>query len=220
MPKIVPNRPFLLMLYGFPGSGKTFFARQFCDIMQAANLQTDRIRSELFEDPQYDKQENAITTQLMDYMTEEFLSAGLSVVYDTNAMRVSQRKALYEMARRNHAVPVLVWLQVDLETCFGRISSRDRRRTDDKYSAQWDRSTFENIVSHMQNPNPGEEFVVISGKHLFPTQRNAVVSAMRQRGILSMSDKGDNMAKPGMVNLVPTNNIGRVDFTRRNINIR
>jgi hypothetical protein len=155
----------------------------------------------------------------MDYMTEEFLSAGLSVVYDTNAMRHSQRKTLIDMAKRHRAQPILVWLQVDLETCFARIASRDRRRADDKFSAQWDRLSFENIVSHMQNPHPNDDFVVISGKHLFPTQKNAVISNMRQRGILNLNDKADNMAKPGMVNLVPGNS-GRVDLTRRNIRIR
>src|SRR5579871_1226190 len=98
MTKLVPNKPFFLMLYGYPGSGKTYFARQFCEAVQAAHLQSDRIRGELFEKPRYDKQENAITTQLIDYMSEEFLAAGLSVVYDTNAMRVGQRQALRDLA--------------------------------------------------------------------------------------------------------------------------
>ena len=219
MSKIVPIRPFLLILYGYPGSGKTYFSRQFCESIQAAHLQSDRIRVELFEKPRYDKQENAITNQLQNYMAEEFLSAGLSVVYDTNAMRSGQRKALSEMARKYHAQPILVWMQIDIESCFSRNVKRDRRRADDKYSTQWDRTTFENIIGHMQNPNPSENFIVISGKHQYPTQRNAVITSMRDKGVLSINDSADNMVKPGMVNLIPGSS-GRVDMTRRNILIR
>ena len=91
MPKISPNKPLLIMLYGFPGAGKTYFARQLCEEIQAAHIQGDRIRGELFDNPRYDKEENGVVTQLMDYMTEEFLAAGLSVVYDVNAMRLNQR---------------------------------------------------------------------------------------------------------------------------------
>src|SRR5579859_1952781 len=115
MPKIYPAKPFLLMFYGYPGAGKTYLARQFCETVQAAHLQADRIRGELFESPRYDKQENDVVSQLMDYMTEEFLSAGLSVAYDTNAMRAAQRHALREMAHRCHATPLIVWFQMDSE---------------------------------------------------------------------------------------------------------
>lgn len=219
MAKIYPSKPFLLLFYGYPGAGKTYFARQFTDNVQAAHLQSDRIRAELFESPHYDKQENEIVTQLMDYMTEEFLSAGLSVAYDVNAMRAKQRRQLYELAYRCHANPMLVWFQMDPETAFQRNVKRDRRRADDKYAAKWDRSTFETTVSQMQNPRPGEDYAVVSGKHLFNMQQSAVVSKLRQMGVLSTDDAAARTIKPGLVNLVP-NNSGRVDMTRRNINIR
>lgn len=219
MAKIYPSKPFLLLFYGYPGAGKTYFARQFCENIQAAHLQSDRIRGELFEQPRFDKQENDIVTHLMDYMTEEFLSAGLSVAYDVNAMRAGQRRALYEMAYRNHATPLLVWFQMDPDTAFSRSIKRDRRRADDKYAAKWDRTTFEKIVSHMQNPKPGEEYAVVSGKHLFNMQQSAVVNKLRQLGVITSDEAASRTIKPGLVNLVP-NNMGRVDMTRRNINIR
>ena len=219
MAKIYPSKPFLLLFYGYPGAGKTSFARQFCDNIQAAHLQSDRIRGELFEQPQYDKQENDIVAQLMDYMAEEFLSAGLSVAYDVNAMRSGQRRALYDMAFRHHAHPLLVWFQMDPDTAFGRNMKRDRRRGEDKYAAKWDRSSFEAIVGRMQNPRPGEDYAVVSGKHLFNMQQSAVVSKLREMGVLSNDDAASRTIKPGLVNLVP-NNMGRVDMNRRNINIR
>lgn len=219
MAKIYPTKPFLLLFYGYPGAGKTYFARQFCENVQAAHLQADRIRGELFEEPRYDKQENDIVTQLMDYMTEEFLSAGLSVAYDLNAMRSKQRRQLYEMAYRCHAHPVLVWFQMDPETAFARNIKRDRRRADDKYAAGWDRTTYDNIVAHMQNPGAGEDYAVISGKHLFNMQQSAVISKLRADGVLDSGDASTRVIKPGLVNLVPKNQ-GRIDMSRRNISIR
>jgi predicted kinase len=218
MAKIYPNKPFLLLFYGYPGAGKTYFARQFCDNVQAAHVQSDRIRAELFEEPRFDKQENDIVNQLMNYMTEEFLSAGLSVAYDVNAIRTKQRKQLYDLAFKCHAQPLLVWFQMDQETAFTRNIKRDRRRADDKYAGGWDRTTFDDIVSHMQNPGPGEDYIVISGKHLFNMQQSAVVSKMRSKGILAHEDANPKVIKPGLVNLVP--NQGRFDASRRNISIR
>ena len=139
MAKIYPAKPFLLLFYGYPGAGKTYFARQFCENVQAAHLQADRIRGELFDQPRYDKQENDIVAQLMDYMAEEFLSAGLSVAYDMNALRGAQRHALRSWPVARHAQPILIWFQIDPETAFSRNQKRDRRRADDKYAAQWDR---------------------------------------------------------------------------------
>ncbi len=219
MPKIQPLKPFLLLFYGYPGSGKTYFSRQFCETVQAANLQADRIRSELFEQPRYDKQENGVVNQLMNYMCEEFLMAGFSVVYDMNAMRVGQRRILQDMAYRAHAQPLLVWEQVDVDTAFYRNIKRDRRRADDKYAAQWDRTTFESVISNMQKPKTGEDYVVISGKHLFNMQQSSVIAKLRSLGVLSTDDASAHIIKPGMVNLIP-NGPGRVDMTRRNISIR
>ena len=221
MAKIYPKKPFLLLFYGYPGAGKTYFARQFCTNVQAAHLQSDRIRSELFETPRYDKQENDIVSQLMNYMTEEFLSAGLSVAYDVNALRGKQRKALFSMAYACHAQPLLVWFQMDQDTAFARNIKRDRRRADDKYAAAMDRTTFEGIVGQMQNPIASEDYVVVSGKHLFSMQQSAVVGKLRSMGVLSNGDSSSRVIKPGLVNLVPKNPV-RFDANaaRRNISIR
>lgn len=221
MAKIVPNQPLLIMLYGFPGAGKTYFARQLCDHMQVAHVQDARIRGELFETPRYDKQENDAITQLMNYMTEEFLKAGLSVIYDTNAMRSAQRHTLRELARRSHAQPVLIWFQMDADSAFARSSKRDHRRADDRYATSYDKPTFERITGRMQNPTNLETYAVVSGKHTFTTQLSAVVHRLRELGLITIS-AATPVAKPGLVNLIPQPNLyrGRVDSTRRNIVIR
>ncbi len=218
MAKIYPTKPFLLLFYGYPGAGKTYFARQFCDNVQVAHLQADRIRGELFEEPRYDKQENAIVAQLMDYMTQEFLSAGVSVAYDANVFRIKQRRMLYNMAHSCRVLPLLVWFQMDQDTAVACNVKRDRRRADDKYAAAMDRSSFEAITAQMQNPVAGEDYTVISGKHVFNMQQSAVVNKLRNMGALSSGDSSSRVIKPGLVNLIPKNQ-PRFDG-RRNISIR
>lgn len=207
------------MLYGYPGSGKTFFARQLCEELQAAHIQGERIRHELFEAPRYDKQENSIVTHLMNYMTEQFLTTKTSVVYDINLMRLSQRRLLKDIARKAGVEPILVWFQIDIESSFTRVARRDRRRADDKYAMPLDRTTFDSIINNMQNPTKEESPVVVSGKHTFNTQLNSFVKKLRETGLVS-AEVNSNKVKPELVNLIPNHLGGRVDLSRRNIVIR
>lgn len=220
MAKLLPARPLLVLLYGFPGSGKTFFARQLCEQIVATHVQGDRIRSELFEEPTNSKDENNIVTSLMNYMAGEFLNAGVSVVYDTNAMRASQRRALRNMAVKAGAETILVWLQIDTESAFQRANKRDGRKTDDKYAQAIDRTTFNTLAGGMQNPEMTERYLVISGKHVFTTQKSAILRHLLDRKLIDLDPNANQIGKPGLVNLVPNPSAGRVDMSRRNITIR
>ena len=219
MNKVIASKPLLILMFGYPGSGKTFFARQLCEQFQAVHVQGDRIRFELFSEPQYDKQENEIITHLVDYMTEEFLKVGVSVIYDINAMRLSQRRMLRDLARKADAKTLLIWFQIDVESAFSRIVGRDRRRIDDKYTMKLDRSGFDNLITHMQKPDRNEDYVVVSGKQVFKTQFSSILKHLREQNLVK-TDNTSPVVKPGLVNLIPQTLGGRVDLTRRNIVIR
>ncbi len=220
MNKVVLNKPTLILLYGFPGSGKTFVARQLADELHAAHVQADRFRFELFEEPRYDKQENQIVNHLAEYMTEEFLNAGVSVIYDVTAGRLGERRLMRDMARKAKAQSVLVWLQIDLESAFERVAKRDRRKTDDKYAVNMDRTTFDDVTKRMQNPQMTEDYVVVSGKHNYQTQHAAILKKFYSLGLIASAAATEHMVKPGLVNLIPHQLGGRVDQSRRNIIIR
>lgn len=220
MAKLSPAKPFVILMYGFPGSGKTYFARQLSDRLQVAHIHADRIRAELFETPRYDKQENEVILQLMNYMTGEFVNAGLGVVYDMNLMRGMQRRQVREIARKLRIPTLIAWVQIDTETAYARGQKRDRRRSDDRYAAQLDRKGFDSIAANMQNPSANEDYVVISGKHNFTTQYGAIARKMRDMGLVTMETANAHVAKPDLVNLVPNPAAGRVDMSRRNIIIR
>lgn len=219
MEKIVPEKPFLIMLYGFPGAGKTYFARQFVEDIKAAHLEGDRIRSELFEKPRFSRQENYALGRIMDYMVGEFLGSGISVVYDINAMRFAQRRALREIAKKHKANSLIVWFQVDADTAFLRANRRDHRKLDDKYAADFEPDQFREIAAHMQQPETTEDFIVVSGKHNYPSQRSGVIKRLADMGHLQPSQVAGKMIKPGLVNLVP-NNPRELEHQPRNIILR
>ena len=142
------------------------------------------------------------------------------MVYDTNAMRVAQRRTLRNLANKAGAETILVWLQIDSESAFVRSTQRDRRKADDRYARQLDRATFDLHASGMQNPQPTERYQVISGKHIFTTQKSAMLRHLLDRGLVSLDPSSNQMGKPGLINLVPNPSAGRVDMSRRNITIR
>lgn len=220
MGKLQPTKPLLIMLYGMPGSGKTFVARQLSENLTAAHVQADRIRYELFEKPTYSKEENHIVTSLMNYMTSEFLKAGMSVIFDMNAFRLTQRRALRNMATKAGAHPVLLWLQIDPDSAFKRASRRDRRKSDDNYAQETNPATYRELLGSMQNPDLTEHYVVLSGKHVFQTQKNAVLRYLVEKRLIDMEASTSQLSKPGLVNIVPHPASGRVDMSRRNINIQ
>jgi predicted kinase len=219
MQKIVTTKPVLVMLYGFPGAGKTHFAAQLAESLSAAHVHGDRIRHELFEEPKFDNDENDIVEHLSVYMAQEFLKAGVSVVFDGNASRLTQRRTLRDITRKAHAEPILIWLQIDTDSAQQRINSRDRRKNENKYARTYDQASFEAHASQMQNPS-NEEYIVISGKHTYNTQRSAVIKKMYEQGVISTNAASAGVVKPGLVNLIPNPQAGRVDMTRRNIIIR
>lgn len=220
MSKLSLTKPALILLYGYPGSGKTYFARQFCEEVAAAHVHDDRMRSEIFQEPRFDREENEVLQHLMEYITEEFLKAGMSVVFDANAMRFSHRRLMRDLARKLKATPVLLWLQIDQETAFKRATKRDKRRSDDKYAFPIDQQTFNRIASLMQNPVSTEDYIVLSGKHTYDTQSRMAMKRLYDMGLIEPSSVSTKIARPGLVNHIPNPLAGRFDNSRRNIKIR
>ena len=219
MNKSMIIRPTVFITYGYPGSGKSYFARQFAEDSTLAFINSDLLRHEFIDNPSYDKQENDTIDHLSTFMLENFLKAGVSVVYDCNNSRISTRKMITAIADRFKAETLIVWPQIDIETSFDRVNHRDARRTDDKYAEPLDRTTFEDRVNKMQNPTDREDFVVISGKHSFQGQKQAVYKKLLEKKLLSPEFATNNIPKPELVNLVSNLYGGRVDNKRRNINV-
>jgi predicted kinase len=219
MLKVVVIKPVLIYMYGIPGSGKSFMARQIAEDLGIAHISSDRIRFELFDEPKYDKTEQQIVTHLMDYMAEQFLKAGTSVIYDISVNRLADRRALRDLARACKAEDLGIWIQVDIDTAWQRNNNRDKRKSDDKYSVVLTQPIFEQFVKSMQNPQ-NENFLVVSGKHLYNSQKATLKRKLTSMGVIREVEH--RVAKPELVNLVTRANmqINRPDVNGRSAIIR
>jgi predicted kinase len=153
-------------------------------------------------------------------MANEFLTAGISVAIDMNAMRVSQRRAMRELARKNKAAVLVVWFQVDPDTAFIRNIKRDRRKLDDRYAVGYEEEQFRQLASYMQNPEPIEDQIVVSGKHTFVSQMSGVMKKLSDMKVIKSTAASKKMIRPDLVNHIPQKQPEPSKHERRNIVLR
>lgn len=183
MKSAVLNKQVLFLTLGYPGAGKSYVARQLAEEMDLIRISADRIRYELFENPTFSRDEDDIVFRILDYMLEEALKSGKSIVCDGDFGLRKSRRVKYELARKHSAHVIILWVQTDLETAFQRASSRDGRKLDDKYSFNHDRETFEKLVGKLKRPQ-GEPTIVISGKHIFKVQYTNILRKLQQANLI------------------------------------
>lgn len=124
------KKPILLATLGYPGSGKTFFARRFAKDLWLFHLNSDRLRLEIFPRPSYTAAENSIVFRMMDYIADELLRNGISVIYDANLTKRVYRKRLKQIAKKRKAGYLLLWFKTPLRRALDRIKKRTKLKSE------------------------------------------------------------------------------------------
>lgn len=73
------SKPHLVVMVGLPGAGKTFFADHFAETFHAPYISWQSIRAELFNEPTYSKDEDAIVERIAAQQLGELLKTAASV---------------------------------------------------------------------------------------------------------------------------------------------
>lgn len=168
-------QPTVFLMVGMPGAGKSYFARRFGEQHEAPCVSADRLRLEMFNQPQYTPAEQAIVNRVADYMVEELFKTKRSFIIDGLMGNVrSQRTALAQRARAHGFKLLTVWVQVDETTARSRSLKRNAKKVDDRYNPPMPETSFTGLLKQL-TPPASEPHVVISGKHNFPTQKAAVL---------------------------------------------
>lgn len=170
MKQLQLSPPLLILVMGYPGAGKSFFARQFSEQYGIARISEDRIRYELFADPTFSQDESEILSAMTVYMLEQLMQTKSPIVCDANLLTQKERKKYAQLAQKNGYRCLTVWLQTDAETAAVRAAKRDKRNPDSKYSFDLSPNVFESLRSQLERPAEKELSVVVSGKHAFKSQ--------------------------------------------------
>lgn len=169
------SRPLIIMVIGIPGSGKSFFARQFASTFSAPLVSMDFIRHTLVPESNYTSEEDEVVGELAEAQLSELVKTERSVIVDGGVNTIAGRQSVVNLARKHGYGTLLIWVQTDQPTAEYRSTRRSKRRKGDELNSSMHPDAFSDNVRIFEQPTRREDFVVISGKHTFATQVRVVL---------------------------------------------
>ena len=178
-PSDLPAQSGLVILYGLPASGKSWFADLVAQRVPAVILNSDRLRRALIAHPRYDGDENKRLFTAMNRRTVELLAQGQTVIFDSTALRYWARLPLESIADEHGLTPVRVHLDPPESVMLARLDARQ-----DPPDAQDVDKTWQDVYYWMK---PGWEPIIESHLKLAdpdaaPAMADTVVKMLHAAG--------------------------------------
>lgn len=171
-------RPLVILVIGLPGSGKSFFARQFSEMFGAPLVRTDYIRHTLFAEATYAPDQESLVSALANNQTAELLKTQKTFIIDGGLNNRIARAATEKLAKHNGYDTLTVWVQTDEPTSRARSFKRTPRKHDDALNYPMHPDVFARLSKQLTPPQPSENTVVISGKHTFGAQARVILKKL------------------------------------------
>lgn len=190
MKELPLSEPLLLVLVGYPGSGKSHFARELSSRYNFSVISGDRIRSIIFSQPAFSRQDEDTIKDVALYQLEELFKTKRPVIFDADGTTKQARLHLAKLAKDANYRMLTIWVQTDAETAFIRSSRRSQSKVGDKYTVNLSRELFEQLCKQFTAPSGNEHYLVISGKHTYATQ---VQTLLRKLKILTEAPKAKSV---------------------------
>jgi predicted kinase len=168
------SKPRLIVMVGIPGSGKSFFAEHFADTFKAPIISFHRLRHELFNFPTFSKDEDEIIGRVANYMLDELLRTGRTIVYEGQSSLRTDRAFIAKKSHETGYEPLFVWVQTEPETARKRAI----KPSNDKPALSVEQ--FESKIKQFGVPHRTEKYIVISGKHTHASQLKIVLKHLAE----------------------------------------
>ena len=166
--------PTLYLLMGLPGSGKSTLGKLLQSETKAIRISSDEYRLLIFPEPTFTQKEHDNLYGLIDHNVEHLLAAGHSVIYDANLNRKQHRVEKYELAKKNNANVILVWVRTDKE-----LAKKRREEEQDKRlipEGETSSNMFDRIAAVFEQPDKDETCIEIDGSDISDEDIAKIVS--------------------------------------------
>lgn len=169
-----PTEQRLYLLIGYPGAGKSTAGNIIAEHTGAIHLIADFERHKMFPDPQHTEEESLELYNALNQKTDELLSQGKSVVFDTNFNFRHDREALRQIANKYSVETLIIWVQVDKHLAKERAVGTHETRNG--YTTVMSEERFNKIVSKLEPPAEDEKFIKIDGTKIDASELIALIS--------------------------------------------
>ncbi len=156
-------KPYAILVFGAPMSGKTTFAEQFSVRFNAPFLNL----SELYE-------KHKLTRKLALVLIQQLTKCKQTLILEGGLDTEKQRNEVRELLFKAGYRPVLVWIQTDLNAIKHRMRHKYKKLEDAK-------AALAEQYKKIEAPSELEQPLVISGKHTFQTQCKNVLTNLSDR---------------------------------------
>ena len=157
------SKPYAILVFGAPMSGKTTFAEQFSARFNAPFLNL----SELYN-------EHKLTRKLTIVLIEQLTKCKQTLILEGGLDTEKQRNEIKEVLTKSGYKPVLIWVQTDLNAIKHRMRHKYKKLEDAK-------NALAEQYKKIEAPSELEQPLVISGKHTFQTQCKNVLAGLSDR---------------------------------------
>lgn len=118
-----PSRPTLILLSGYPGTGKTTFAHRLAEHLDFVHIESDAIRRSLSRTPAYTSDESARVFRIAENRVARALASGRNALLDATSLTSHDRRQFVRRARAHDATLVILRLIVPPEEARRRLLS-------------------------------------------------------------------------------------------------
>lgn len=115
----------LYYLVGIPASGKTTWAKNIKDDIDAIHISSDDLRVELYGDVN-NQEHNSELFQIMNKRTKELLRIGHNVIYDATNINSRKRTTFLKELNRIDCKKICIYFATSINSCDDNDSERDK----------------------------------------------------------------------------------------------
>lgn len=163
----------IVIVFGLPGSGKSYFAERLAKQLEGEYVNSDRLRKELFATPSYSEEEKAAVYSIMLEQMKKAINQKRNIVLDATFHQEKSRRPFIEEAGKES----IVFIEVKTAEAI----TRERLKRTRPYSD----ADFE--VYRLLQPH----WEPISGEHLVLESTNENIEHMLQKAAVHLQPNHD-----------------------------